>query len=62
MPPDATPDGVQGDIGCCRALRLTNHTHLVICFTADGDCHVRDLAARVGITERATQRPDADAA
>jgi len=39
---------------------LSNHAHVLICLATDGDCRVRDLAARVGITERATQRILAD--
>ena len=39
---------------------LSNHAHALICLAMDGDCRVRDLAARIGITERATQRILAD--
>lgn len=39
---------------------LSNHAHALICLAADEDCRVRDLAARIGITERATQRILAD--
>lgn len=35
---------------------LSNHAHVLICLSRDGDRRVRDLAADVGITERATQR------
>lgn len=39
---------------------LSNHAHALICLAADEDCRVRDLAQRIGITERATQRILAD--
>ena len=39
---------------------LSNHAHVLICLAVDEDCRVRDLAARIGITERATQRILAD--
>jgi hypothetical protein len=35
---------------------LTNHAHVLICLSADPDLRLRDVADRVGITERATQR------
>lgn len=35
---------------------LTNHAHVLICIAQDPSSRVRDLAARVGITERATHR------
>jgi predicted transcriptional regulator len=35
---------------------LTNHAYVLLCVSADRDIRVRDLAARVGITERAAQR------
>lgn len=34
---------------------LTNHTHVLICLTRDPQLRLRDLAAAVGITERAVQ-------
>lgn len=39
---------------------LSNHAHALLCLAADPDTRVRDLARRVGITERATQRILAD--
>jgi len=39
---------------------LSNHAHALICLAGDEDCRVRDLAERIGITERATQRILAD--
>ncbi len=35
---------------------LSNHTHVLVCLTAEGEPTVRDIAARVGITERAVLR------
>jgi len=35
---------------------LTNHAHVLVLLDRDPDMRMRDLADRVGITERATQR------
>jgi predicted ArsR family transcriptional regulator len=35
---------------------LTNHAQVLLCFAEDPDIRLRDVAERVGITERATQR------
>jgi predicted transcriptional regulator len=35
---------------------LTNHAHVLICIATDPDLRLRDVASRVGITERAAQR------
>jgi DNA-binding Lrp family transcriptional regulator len=35
---------------------FTNHAHVLFCLAADSELRMRDLAVRVGITERATQR------
>jgi DNA-binding transcriptional ArsR family regulator len=35
---------------------LTNHSHVLLCISEDPDITVRDLALRVGITERAVMR------
>ena len=35
---------------------LTNHSHVLLCIAEDPDVLLREVAARVGITERATQR------
>jgi DNA-binding Lrp family transcriptional regulator len=32
---------------------LSNHAHVLICVTDDPEARLRDIAARVGITERA---------
>ncbi|MEM6334880.1 MAG: AsnC family transcriptional regulator [Planctomycetota bacterium] len=34
---------------------LTNHSHVLICLHDEPDARLRDVAARVGITERAVQ-------
>jgi hypothetical protein len=34
---------------------LTNHARVLLCIAADPDVRLRDVAATVGITERATQ-------
>lgn len=35
---------------------LTNHAHVLLCIAADHEIRVRQLGARIGITERAVQR------
>jgi DNA-binding IclR family transcriptional regulator len=35
---------------------LTNHAQVLLCFAEDSEVRLRDVAERVGITERATQR------
>jgi len=35
---------------------LTNHAHVLFCISQDPSMRLRDVAQRVGITERATQR------
>lgn len=35
---------------------LTNHTHVLVCLADDPGLRLRDIAARVGVTERAVQR------
>ena len=35
---------------------LSNHAHVLICLSRDGDMRMRELASIVGITERAVQR------
>lgn len=39
---------------------LTNHAHVLNCIAADADIRLRDVAQRVGITERAAQLIVAD--
>ena len=35
---------------------LTNHAHVLLCLADDSESRMRDIADRVGITERAVQR------
>jgi DNA-binding MarR family transcriptional regulator len=35
---------------------LTNHTHVLICLAREPESTLRDVAMRVGITERAVQK------
>ncbi len=39
---------------------LTNHAHVLLCVARDPELRHRDLAEKVGITERAAQRIVAD--
>ncbi|MFY1671658.1 helix-turn-helix transcriptional regulator [Plantactinospora sp. WMMB334] len=39
---------------------LTNHAHVLLCIARDPGIRLRDVATRVGITERAAQRIVAD--
>jgi DNA-binding IclR family transcriptional regulator len=39
---------------------LTNHGHVLVCIARDPEIRLRDVAAQVGITERAAQRIVAD--
>lgn len=35
---------------------LSNHAHVLVCIAADPEARMRDVAERVGVTERAVQR------
>jgi predicted ArsR family transcriptional regulator len=39
---------------------LSNHSHVLLCLASDSTMRMRDIATRVGITERAVQRIIAD--
>jgi DNA-binding Lrp family transcriptional regulator len=39
---------------------LTNYGHVLLCIAADPETRLKDVAGRVGITERSTQRIVAD--
>jgi len=39
---------------------LTNHGHVLVCISEEPDIRARDIAAKVGITERAAQSIVAD--
>lgn len=41
---------------------MTNHAHVLLCIRRDVDIRLRDVAALVGITERAAQKIVADLA
>jgi DNA-binding MarR family transcriptional regulator len=41
---------------------LTNHAQVLVCLSRDPAMRIRDVASRVGITERAAQRIVADLA
>ncbi len=51
----ASHDPTLLDIPRGRWTFLTNHAHVLIALTRDPSVRVRDLAAAVGITERAVQ-------
>ncbi|GDY12570.1 hypothetical protein LBMAG53_14480 [Planctomycetota bacterium] len=59
-----TPSQAQASIAVradgARWTFLSNHAHVLICLAKDGDLRMRDLAARIGITERAVQMIVAD--
>jgi DNA-binding IscR family transcriptional regulator len=35
---------------------MSNHAHVLVCIAADPESRLRDVASRVGITERAVQK------
>ncbi len=39
---------------------MTNHAHVLVCLATDPESRLRDVAERVGITERAVQHIVAD--
>lgn len=39
---------------------LTNHAHVLLCLAREPELRLRDVAERVGVTERAVQRIVAD--
>lgn len=39
---------------------LSNHAHVLLCIAEDAEVRLRDVAVRVGITERAVQKIVAD--
>ena len=48
--------GVGRESGSPGWTFLTNHSHVLICIAEDTSARSRDIAGRVGITERAVQR------
>lgn len=60
-----SPQGSDGPDPALDASRadwtfLTNHGHVLLCLAQEPACRMRDVAERVGITERAVQRIVAD--
>lgn len=51
-------EGKTGSVGSWGFL--TNHAHVLLCIARAPDSRARDIAAQVGITERAAQRILAD--
>lgn len=51
--------GESGSIGPNWTF-LSNHSHVLLCIAASPEIRLREVAARVGITERAVQRIVAD--
>lgn len=47
---------VQKEVPASTWTFLTNHAHVLLCIAEDPDARMRDMAERVGITERAVQR------
>ena len=56
-PTPPSPPGAQGTQGWTF---LSNHAHVLIALAAEPDLRLRDIAARVGITERSVQNLLAD--
>ncbi|MEO1495529.1 MAG: winged helix-turn-helix domain-containing protein [Planctomycetota bacterium] len=52
----ATKNGAGGDDSTSRWTFLTNHAHVLIALKSDPTQVLREVAAKVGITERAVQR------
>jgi predicted ArsR family transcriptional regulator len=50
-----SPYGTPTD-GTSHWTFLTNHAHVLLCVSGDPSIRVRDIASRVGITERAALR------
>jgi len=57
---DALAEGLTGAESKSAWTFLTNHAHVLICIASESDIRGRDIAARVGITERAAQSIVAD--
>lgn len=56
MPAESVTSPVSSPVSSPGWTFLTNHTHVLICIAEDTSVRERDIAARVGITERAVQR------
>lgn len=51
---------MSGRVAASRWTFLTNHAHVLILLSQDDSIVLRDVATRIGITERAVQRIIAD--
>lgn len=49
-------DKLNGEVAVTSWTFLSNHAHVIICIAAEPEIRMRDVAMRVGITERAVQR------
>lgn len=54
LPPRKTSASYSGAV--TEWTFLTNHTHVLVCLSENHELRIRDIAERVGITERGTQR------
>lgn len=54
------PDKATADAAESGWTFLSNHTHVLVCLQREPELTLRDVAARIGITERAVQRLVAD--
>lgn len=52
----SSPDGAKNGDGHARWTFLTNHSHVLLLLAKDRSIVLREVAAQVGITERAVQR------
>jgi hypothetical protein len=55
-PPAARPTPAAPPPASAGWTFLTNHTHVLVCLADDPGLRLRDVADRVGLTERAVQR------
>lgn len=56
MNPSSSNNGKNSDKPTPRWDFLTNHAHVLLCVARDSGIRLRDIAANVGITERAAHR------
>ncbi len=53
---DSGPSGQDFELGQRQWTFLNNHAHVLICLARNPDMVLREVALKVGITERATQK------
>lgn len=58
--PEGDFGGIEPPVEAAHWTFLSNHTHVLLCLAGQPEQTLRDVAARVGITERAVQRIVAD--